>query len=86
MSAQQLHEARSSETASEAFQPMSVRLAGAVAGPALSVAAECATEMGYRLSGLLPGRPYCLSAPEDRDETVREVRAYFGHADFWEPV
>jgi hypothetical protein len=88
MSAQQPRPARSSQTASEVVQPMAVSLAGAGAAPSLSlVGAEApAGTGGYRLSGLLPGRPYCLSSPDERDETVRQVRAYFGHVDFWEPV
>ena len=54
------------------------------AGPA--AAAQPAASNGHRLSGLLPGRPYRLSPPEDRDETVRQVRAHFGLDDFWDPV
>jgi hypothetical protein len=67
---------------------MGVSLAGAGAGPRLSLVGPEATPeaTAYRLSGLLPGRAYCLSSPDDRDETMRQVRAYFGHVDFWEPV
>ena len=88
MIAQRPHQARSSQTASDLVQPMAVRVAGAGAAPRLSlVAAEAVTgPVGDRLSGLRPGRPYCLSSSEDRDETMRQVRAYFGYVDFWEPV
>ena len=88
MIAPQPHEAPASEASPDVVQPMAVSLAGAEASPGLSLAGpEAATGPGgYRLSGLRPGRPYRLSPPEDRDETMREVRAYFGHEDFWEPV
>jgi hypothetical protein len=58
------------------------------ADPRLSLVAavQASGPNGHRLSGLLPGRPYRLSAPEDRDETVRQVRAHFGVQDFWDPV
>ena len=79
------HEAGPDQTGSEVVQPMAVSLAGADAGPRLSLVPGTGTAR-YRLSGLRPGRPYRLSPPEDRDDTVRQVRAYFGHEDFWEPV
>ena len=88
MIAQQSPEVGSDDTESDVVQPMNVSLAGAGPGPELTLApAEAATgPAGYRLSGLVPGRPYQLSSPEERDETTRQVRAHFGHEDFWEPV
>ena len=79
------HEARTDQTASEIGQPRAVSLAGAGDGPRLSLVPGTGT-IRDRLSRLRPGRPYRLSPPEDRDDTVRQVRVYFGHEDFWEPL
>jgi len=39
-----------------------------------------------RLEGMISGRPYVLGPVEDLDQTLQQVRAYFGYVDFWSPA
>lgn len=57
-----------------------------VASPEPSPAAGKRESAPDRLTDMISGRPYILGSLDDLDETVQQVRAYFGYDDFWTPA
>lgn len=56
-----------------------------IASPEPSPAAGERLPAPDRLADVVSGRPYILGSLDDLDETLQQVRAYFGHDDFWSP-